>query len=231
METDEAREVCGAKTQGGTKCQKPPRPGRNRCHLHGGATLRGPASPSWKHGRYSKNLPASMVEDFRAAYQDPEYMSLRNQIAMNEALEAEAVRGLATLESEEGWRALQSLTTLLTDAAVDNDIEEVLKVAGRIDEVVDKGVKRLSQKRELKRIQEHGRKLKATQSQMLKDRETSIPVERAVALIAFIIHLLRDRVEERVLEALAEEISDRLSTSDALKPLILPPPGRHVGVA
>lgn len=50
------RPPCGAKTRAGTPCKRAPATGRTRCKLHGGASLSGPASPTWKHGRYSKVL-------------------------------------------------------------------------------------------------------------------------------------------------------------------------------
>ena len=46
--------VCGAKTRKGRPCQNAPVLGRNRCRMHGGASLRGAAHPNFKHGRRSK---------------------------------------------------------------------------------------------------------------------------------------------------------------------------------
>ena len=49
-------ERCGAITRHGSgRCMNYPlRNGSGRCKLHGGASLRGPASGRWKHGRYSR---------------------------------------------------------------------------------------------------------------------------------------------------------------------------------
>lgn len=54
--TAEANEPirCGAKTRAGHACRQPVVPGRNRCHYHGGKSLRGPESPTWKHGLYAR---------------------------------------------------------------------------------------------------------------------------------------------------------------------------------
>ena len=52
---------CGAKNRNGNPCQKWPLNGRTRCKNHGGKSLRGVASPSFKNGRYSKMLPRDLI--------------------------------------------------------------------------------------------------------------------------------------------------------------------------
>ena len=52
---------CGAKNRQGNPCQKWPIKGRNRCRNHGGKSLRGVDSPSFKNGRYSKLLPRDLL--------------------------------------------------------------------------------------------------------------------------------------------------------------------------
>src|SRR5258708_37054514 len=44
---------------------------REECYHHGGKTPRGIASPNFKHGRYSKSLPARMRERYEEALADP----------------------------------------------------------------------------------------------------------------------------------------------------------------
>jgi hypothetical protein len=87
--------ACGALTRGGATCRRPPVAGRTRCRLHGGATPRGPRSPHFKHGRYSKVFP----RDMRAAYQrvrsNPNLLQLKDDIA---ALEAKQCSLLASMD-------------------------------------------------------------------------------------------------------------------------------------
>lgn len=53
---------CGAKTRNGGACQNPPVSGSNRCRMHGGKSLRGMESPTYKHGLYSKYAGESLKE-------------------------------------------------------------------------------------------------------------------------------------------------------------------------
>jgi len=53
---------CNAKTRSGTPCKRSPAKGSTRCRLHGGATPKGPDSPHFKHGMYSKYISTSLGE-------------------------------------------------------------------------------------------------------------------------------------------------------------------------
>ena len=56
----ECKKECGAKTRAGTPCQRAPMP-NGRCDKHGGKSLRGIASPRFKHGFYSKDFPTHVL--------------------------------------------------------------------------------------------------------------------------------------------------------------------------
>ena len=49
-------ETCNARTRSGGLCQNAPIYPAGRCRMHGGKSLRGIASPRFKHGRYCKDL-------------------------------------------------------------------------------------------------------------------------------------------------------------------------------
>ena len=55
-----------------------------RCRLHGGLTPRGVASANFRHGRYSKAVPALAVR-YEAAVNDPDYLALSHEMALLDA--------------------------------------------------------------------------------------------------------------------------------------------------
>ena len=73
-----------------------------RCQMHGGKSLAGVASPTFKHGRYSQSLAASLPtplrERFEAAMSDPELLSLRKYVALFDVRCAEAAEKLAAFD-------------------------------------------------------------------------------------------------------------------------------------
>jgi hypothetical protein len=64
------KNICGAKAKStGKPCQRAPVKGRNRCKLHGGASLKGTDSARYKHGLYSK-YAGSQLKDVLAQLED-----------------------------------------------------------------------------------------------------------------------------------------------------------------
>ena len=53
--------TCGAKTRSGGRCKNLAMFPAGRCRMHGGKSLRGLASPRYKHGKYSKDTLAQLT--------------------------------------------------------------------------------------------------------------------------------------------------------------------------
>jgi hypothetical protein len=78
--------MCGAKSKrSGQPCRSRAM-ANGRCRMHGGKSLRGTASPSYKHGQKSRSfvaqLPERLRERFEAAMSDPDLLSLRKCAAL-----------------------------------------------------------------------------------------------------------------------------------------------------
>lgn len=86
---------CGAKTRSGAPCRGAAM-ANGRCRLHGGATPAGIASANFRHGRYSKDLPARLAARFTEAQADPELLSLRAEIALIDARTNELLAGIGS---------------------------------------------------------------------------------------------------------------------------------------
>ena len=52
---------CGARTRSGGRCKNLAMHPAGRCRMHGGKSLRGLASPRYKHGKYSKDTLAKLT--------------------------------------------------------------------------------------------------------------------------------------------------------------------------
>src|SRR3990172_10824938 len=77
---------CQAKAKStGVQCRRHAVSGKRVCTVHGGLTPSGPASANYKHGRYSRYLPARLAERYLEAESDPELLSLRSELALVQA--------------------------------------------------------------------------------------------------------------------------------------------------
>jgi hypothetical protein len=92
--------VCGAKTRNGGTCKQPALP-NGRCHYHGGKSLAGIASPTYKEGKYSKHLPQRMREAYALAIDDPQLLEQREQIGI---IDARLIDLLARVDTGESGR-------------------------------------------------------------------------------------------------------------------------------
>lgn len=76
------RQCTAISKRSGARCKKAAMKGRTVCRAHGGATPRGIASPHLQHGRWSKDLPTQLARRYEAAVEDPDLLSLRDEIAL-----------------------------------------------------------------------------------------------------------------------------------------------------
>jgi hypothetical protein len=99
--------MCGARNRAGNPCRAPAM-ANGRCRVHGGPSLRGTASPTFKHGRHSKSfackLPKDLRKRFEEAIADPELLSLRKFVALYEARLAQALDRYSQLDPA-GYRS------------------------------------------------------------------------------------------------------------------------------
>ena len=90
------RRCCGAKNRDGSRCRVWLGLGAgHRCKRHGGRSLHGPASPSWKHGASSSFLPRKFRRFYLAWEARPDRMSLIREIG---AVESRLLERFQTLK-------------------------------------------------------------------------------------------------------------------------------------
>jgi hypothetical protein len=94
------RQCTATSKRSGTQCRKHAMRGRTVCLAHGGRTPRGAASPNFKTGRYSRSLPGHLVAAYEQVLHDPALMSLRDEIALTDAMIGET---LSQITEEMPW--------------------------------------------------------------------------------------------------------------------------------
>lgn len=152
--------MCGAKLRGKDQtCRRLPMKGRKKCKLHGGASLTGSASATWKHGRFSKYLPTGLRQRYVEYCRDPQSNDLRDDIALLDVNISELLVQAQERKAIDVLPRLKKLIPELSKAVDEGDkarghevvalMERALKEQAQIAGVWDKIVERIEVRRKL----------------------------------------------------------------------------------
>lgn len=134
--------VCGARLRGSDPprfCRKRPLRGRTRCRLHGGRSLAGPESPTWKTGMFSHVLDGSCARAYRARRADPGLVGLREHIALVDAQLLDTLERVRTGESLTAWERVGVALDALRDARARGDDAAIDKLLGEAEHARSQG--------------------------------------------------------------------------------------------
>ncbi len=106
---------CTAHNRQGGRCGRAAVVGGDVCRLHGGASPKGAAHPSWRHGRYSRYVPRKLATTFARALVDPDLLALDKDLALLEVRIdglLHAVGGGASAETADAWEHIEAALEL-----------------------------------------------------------------------------------------------------------------------
>ena len=191
------------------QCQQNAETGKDCCHYHGGKSLAGAASPSWKHGRYARILgvrgPLALA--YRDASIDPQVRDLTEEITLNDAerrtILAELARlyrdnpGVASSGASGLDQALEGLEAV--EKAISKGKAPALRAA--LDELkvrLAAATRIAGLHRRLADNLENGRKLKETQARIMEREGYLMPVDVLMMVLAEVEAVARRTITEAV---------------------------------
>lgn len=198
--------LCGAKTKRGTKCRVPAM-ANGRCRIHGGASLVGPAHPSYRTGRYSKALPEDLRERYDAGRTAADAIELTEEIGLIDALIYQALDRTREGGTVEAWSRLAELqderdvATRKRDAAalvrIGDDMREIIRDGAKAAEGFDRAVTLIEQRR----------RLVDTERRRIVDMRNILTNDQALVLMDRVIQIVTENVNDRAaLAAIASGI-------------------------
>lgn len=163
--------------------------------MHGGKSLAGPASGSFKHGRYSRYLPERLLARYHESEADPEKLALDAELAVIDARLAEVLQRVDSGETGSLWTELRTKWHVMEQALASGDaafgpaMQEVgtLISRGHADRIAWNDVVTLI--RERTKLVESERKRRVEMQQM-------VSVEHATALLALLVDAVRQHVQD-----------------------------------
>jgi hypothetical protein len=180
------------------RCKRRVTPGRTVCHIHGGKTPRGIASPKFKHGKQSLELPARLISDYQAALADPDYLVQKEQIALLRARLNDLLRRVDTGESGGAWNKAQESYRAIVAALQAGDSAALSAALKELDGVIGRGVSDYGAWKEVHATLETQRRTIESEQKRITAASQTMTAQQAMALIAGIMAVIRDNVSDMV---------------------------------
>lgn len=211
--------LCNAHNGAGKLCSAIAVRGKTKCRKHGGRSLEGLAHPSLKNGRYSKHLPAQIASRADEARHDPQLLSLADDIAVHQALLAQAFARLETGESGAAWRAIGEALDALEVALAQGDSAALLQQHQTMRQLVTQGVGQAAVLEDVRKVEETHIKLVQTHVKTLQALQQMITVQQNQLMLGAVMNALVEAVKQyadvpsgrKILMAVGTEMT-RLST-------------------
>lgn len=165
--------------------------------MHGGKTPHGIASPHFKHGKYSKYMPARLLEQYGQSQTDSELLAAREDIALVDARIADVLGRVDTGESGHLWREVRSAYKILVQAMRSQDTEAMSMALRELDQLINRGNTDYAAWNEVLRLLDQRRRLVESERKRLVDMQQMITAERAMTLVALVVEAIRKNVTDR----------------------------------
>lgn len=177
---------------------------------HGGRTPRGVESPKFKSGKGSRFVPDRFLDAFTSSISDPEYLSLRRQMALTDAREVELLERFESGESGEQWaNVAEALTNY--EQAVTRDDPRASEFLSALKSAVASGIADEHTWRELAELFETRRKLADTERKRIESAQAYMTAEEIGVVGGYFAALLKKYVAPERLAEAGEEMAQFFS--------------------
>lgn len=186
-----------------------------RCRMHGGASLSGAASPTFKTGRYSKVLPARLASRYHEALNNPDLLALRDDIAVIDARLGELIGQLDAAGGADVLKAMAEEVTCLEAALQAEDRHSATEGVEALRTLLNRAEAEGERWEQIAVWMERKRKLSETERRLLVDMQQVITAERAMVLMAALVDIVRRHVDDRgILAAIVHDVDRLLVAND-----------------
>lgn len=198
---------CGAKTRSGELCKNWGMEPSGRCRMHGGKSLRGIASPQFKHGRYSKAMPERLLSRYKEAQSDKRLLELSEEISLIDARLADVLQRVDSGDSGQLWTALKAAHSSFVDARTKGDVPTMTARLNELGELIDSGLDDYAAWGEVGKLLEQRRRFVESERKRMVEMQQMITADRAMVLLAAVVDVIRRHVDDRgALAAISRDI-------------------------
>lgn len=199
--TPHARRCTAHSKRTGEPCKNAAVVGRSVCRMHGGQSLAGPASSTFKHGTFSKYLPKRLRERYHHALGDPNLLRQWDAIALVDSLVVDAIKTLDTGESGELWSRLQGAWADFEKARTSKNRDALLAPILQLGDLIKRGAGEREARLELLSLLDQRRKLTESERKLLVEQKQMMSAEEAMTMAYAIAGIVKEEVEDATTRA------------------------------
>ena len=176
--------------------------GEGRCKTHGGASVRGLSHPSLKSGIYSKYMQVNLLARYQESLNDPELLTIRNEVASCEAHIKglfEALRDLPSGKRNEtsAVRLAKSVRNAKAAVAKGLDSDGFLAVLNQFEHLLAEINDEQDIWTNLGEWMDRKQRLVESENKRMLQSETMVSAAEISTLIGGILSVLRENIKER----------------------------------
>lgn len=164
--------------------------------MHGGKTPGGIASPHWKHGRYSKYMPAGVLDKYEGALADRELLALTDEIALARARLFQLLERVQTYDASDHWKNIAAYVEVLVVGLRKSDPDKINDSMRGIQAIVSGARGDYATWGEIADVAERIRRLSDSESRRRKDMQLMIQADDATNFVVAVATLAREYVPE-----------------------------------
>lgn len=215
-EDESCKEIkrCGAqlRKKPGQFCRKPPIKGKRRCKLHGGKSLAGIASGRYKHGRYSRYLPMDLRKQYEESKDDPEFLSHQPDLRLMDLHLQQLLVALNKPENMETFVKAREAFEEFKRFQREKNAAAMKHALDKLDLLFTVGVQSGSVWNEVREVIEQRRKILESETKRIHQSSNSMSGEQILALIEYIVDVLRSSVSKYADRLIASKILQQVTT-------------------
>ena len=206
MPTAPTRRLCDGHRKDGAPCGGWAMRGKAKCHMHGGKSPAGIASPHFRTGKYSSLLPLRLAAAYDAARNDPDIHSLAEEIALAETRLRDLLTRLDTSDLGHAWVMLAAAWRDFARCRSAGDIPGMQKALSIIEPIVKRGEVDYLLWQEITDTARLLAQLRLQEHRRLVDLESMMTAERANVLFGLLLRTVHSAVIEHADPATARRI-------------------------
>jgi len=185
---------CQAYARSGYQCKQAALEGKKVCVYHGGKSLIGMASATYKHGRHSKYIPSKLIEKYNEAQNDKDLLSLSEEIKLIDARINQLLERVEEGGGMTNWSALNKAWRGLIAAQRAQDQDKASELAATMNDIINRGLHDSMIWSDIEHTIDRRQRLVSAEAKRLTDMEQMITTERALGLMVFIAESIRTRL-------------------------------------